>query len=172
MNKSLLVLLAIGSSAYAAGNASPIVGDSATYIFTTTTAGTAVTGEVTATIATVDATADAISINMSVTVGGQAEDQAPTSLKLSDYQNMFLFSTNCASFEDPSAGQSAKVEQITVKAGTFTACHFKTATDDIYYADVPGGYVKETTKAADGSSIMLELSSSHRNPAPVSDPSH
>ena len=160
MKFSFLLLSCFVSSVALAG---PTVGDSATYTITSVDSGTTTVMTMMDQISTINNDAQTIDILQSVSQNGKMVDSQTNTSPFSDV----LYPSdadinNCQSQNQD--GQTAKIETITVAAGTFKTCHVSATPDsigtinDIWLGAVPFGFVK-TLSVTQGQAVTLELNS-------------
>lgn len=162
--KTLLLLSGFVSSVSFAG---PTAGDSATYTITTNDSGKTTVMTMVDQISTINNDAQTIDILQTVSQNGAVVDSQTNTSPFSDV----LYPSdadinNCQSQNQD--GQTAKIETITVGAGTFKTCHVSATPDssgtinDIWLGAVPFGFVK-TLSVAQGQAVTLELKSFARH---------
>lgn len=158
--KSLFVLLTLVFASVA--NAGPAVGNSATYLVTVNQGGTNISVTTTQEITAIDLSSQTATVQQTTAYNGTTISSQASQMNLSDI--LYLSDAEVAMFCAASAtrGSTGVLETITVQAGTFSACHVKTAdstngTSDVYIASVPFGVVKYLMTDMAGSVSSMEL---------------
>lgn len=162
MKKLLVVVLILGfgSSAMAQTKMIPMIGDSATY---SQTDSTDLTSELVMVITGINTATGVITEDKIIQLNGTSIKEGQYTKTLEDYNEEHEMVLKCNHFNNPDREQTAILESITVKAGTFQTCHLKTRNFEIWYGPVPHGFVKEVIKIAGVLVETLELKTFVKN---------
>ncbi len=131
----------------------PAVGDSATY----TINASGFSGSLVETISAIDTSTGQATVMQTATVQGQSSTDS-SQVALNALTTLESSVTYCSVFNQN--GQTAKVEEITVPAGTFKVCHLTSTDGEYFLGAVPVlGIVKGITKGSDGTATVMTLTS-------------
>jgi hypothetical protein len=140
--------------------ASPKAGDKAVYEQVQTNRGQSVRFTLKDEITFIDSETGEVTIEETITAQDGtiiSDEYNPWTIKELETQDYIVdHCAEIASSESPD-GTKVKPETITVPAGTFNTCHFKTKFNDLYLGHVPTGTVKDTQTLLNGSTISLTL---------------
>jgi hypothetical protein len=162
--KSVFFLSVLAISLAPSAMATPVVGDSASYDITIVQNGQSTAVDAVDAVQSLDTANDQFTSQMTLSENGQVVQQQNETDSLSQATQLEGVVSFCSSFTQNGAYDTATVEQVTVPAGTFTACHVTKAKQmDIFLGDVPFSIIKAMQWNTDGSTVAYSLTAFKKN---------